>query len=155
LTSSEPQLLWEAEESSGTSVRTTARFSLSLRTGAAEDDDQFGWQLLGTDGNALGSLWVNAMDGSVRLAQPDGTVQSSTQSLTPGADAYPVEVILDPVQGVWTATIGGQQVSQPLSLPPGSQLGSIYGVWDLGSDGQSSGASIILDDLSVEATSAP
>lgn len=155
LTSSEPQLLWEAEESSGTSARTTAHFSLSLQAGAAEDDDQFGWQLLGTDGNALGSLWVNAMDGSVRLAQPDGTVQSSTQSLTPGADAYPVEVILDPLQGVWTATIGGQQVSQPLSLPPGSQLGSIYGVWDLGSDGQSSGASIILDNLSVEATSAP
>lgn len=154
--SAEPVVLWnDSLNQSPTSGTVVASFTMSLETGGENGDDQFAWQVTNPDGDPLLALWVNAADGSIRSVQPNGVAHRSIQHMTPGGGAHRFEITVDPAAGTWITMMDGVPVTAPVPLPAGARFGDISAVWDLGADGQSSGASIIFDDFAVEAEQVP
>ncbi|GEP44251.1 immunoglobulin domain-containing protein [Brevifollis gellanilyticus] len=149
--SSEPVQLWadQVETLSGAG-EVAASFRMGLDGGSEDGDDQFGWQITGTDGKPLGALWVNGATGQLSLVQPDGSVQESIQRITPGGGAHRMELVLSAKGGTWQARIDGVDVAAPAALPAGVSFGGIYAAWDLGPDTKASGASMIFSDFTVE-----
>ncbi len=154
--STEPVVLWnDSLNQSPTSGTVVASFTMSLESGGESGDDQFAWQVTNPDGDPLLALWVNAADGSIRSVQPDGVAHPSIQHMTPGGGAHRFEITVDAAAGTWITMMDGVPVTAPVPLPAGARFGDISAVWDLGADGQSSGASIIFDDFAVEAEQVP
>ncbi len=152
----EPIVLWnESGDQPVGNGRVVTSFTMSLEEGQLGGDDQFAWQVSNPEGNPLLALWVNAADGSIRSVQPDGTTHNSLQHITPGAGSHRFEITVDPAAGTWITMMDGVPVTAPVPLPAGARFGDISAVWDLGADGQSSGASIIFDDFAVEAEQVP
>lgn len=145
----EPVFLWkDLEGSTADSKSVTTSFKMSL-TGA-EGDDSFAWQVDGSDGSPLVALWVNSATGAIRAVERDGTVHESIQHLVSGSP-HKFEVVVDQQANTWSARIDGAPVTEPIALPKGVRFGDVSAVWDLGQDGQASGASINFDDFSVTA----
>lgn len=145
----EPVFLWkDLEGSTANSKSVTTGFKMSL-TGA-EGDDSFAWQVDGSDGAPLVALWVNSATGTLRAVERDGTVHESIQHLVSGSP-HRFEVVVDHQTNTWSARIDGAPVTEPIALPKGVRFGDVSAVWDLGQDGQASGASINFDDFSVTA----
>jgi hypothetical protein len=154
--STEPVVLWnDSLNQSPTSGTVVASFTMSLESGGENGDDQFAWQVTNPDGDPLLALWVNAADGSIRSVQPNGVAHRSIQHMTPGGGAHRFEITVDAAAGTWITMMDGVPVTAPVPLPAGARFGDISAVWDLGADGQSSGASIIFDDFAVEAEQVP
>jgi hypothetical protein len=149
----EPMALWhDVREEAKISRQVVSKFSMSLEPGEENGDDQFGWQVSGSDGKSLLALWVDSTSGRISSVEPDGTVHESIQHITPGGGAHRFEIVVNQDAGSWIIHMDGVPVTQEsIPLPPGACFSDVSTVWDLGQDGRASGASIIFDDFSVEA----
>ncbi len=149
----EPMALWhDVREEAKSSRQVVSKFSMSLELGEENGDDQFGWQVSGSDGEALLALWVDSATGRISSVEPDGTVHESIQHITPGGGAHRFEIVVNQEAGSWIIHMDGVPVTkESIPLPLGARFSDVSTVWDLGQDARASGASIIFDDFSVEA----
>ena len=149
----EPVVLWhDVGNQAQSSSQVVSSFTMRLEPGEENGDDQFGWQVSGTDGKALLALWIDSATGRISSVEPDGTVHDSIQHITPGGGAHRFEIAVNQQAGTWVVYMDGVSVTEgSIPLPAGSRFSDISTVWDLGADGRSSGASIIFDDFSVDA----
>ena len=131
-------------------VRTS--LNLSIERPDSIGDDQFAWQITDTNGDALLAVWINSVDGSIRMVQPDGSSLISNVILQPNGERISLEILVDTISSTWTVFVGGAPVGEPLSLAADSTFGRVSAVWDLGLDGVASGASMIFRDFKVEQT---
>lgn len=148
---SEPVVIWsdkpaEALDASG---HVTAGFTMSLEEGASDGDDQFSWQVNDPAGKSLGALWVDTASGGIRLVEPNGTVHTTTQRMTPGGGAHYFVMDVDGASSSWTVSMDGVTLTKPVPLEKGGSYGEIFGVWDLGADAKASGASILFKDFRI------
>jgi hypothetical protein len=153
LADSGPVLIWrDAKSQALSSSQVVSSFTMSLESGKENGDDQFSWQVNGTDGKSLLALWVDSATGRISSVEPDGTVHESAQHITPDGGAHRFEIVVNQKAGTWVVYMDGVPLTEDgIPLPTGSRFSEISTVWDLGLDGQSSGASIIFDDFRVEA----
>ena len=153
LADSGPVLIWrDAKSQALSSSQVVSSFTMSLESGKENGDDQFSWQVNGTDGKSLLALWVDSATGRISSVEPDGTVHESAQHITPDGGAHRFEIVVNQKAGTWVVYMDGVPLTEDgIPLPKGSRFSEISTVWDLGLDGQSSGASIIFDDFRVEA----
>jgi len=136
----------------GTGAQTvTMSFTMSLESGGA-GDDQFAWQIGGADDQALGALWLDTRSGELSLVESDGTRHTSIQHVTSGGGAHRFEITYDAEASTWSATIDGVMISEkPAKLAQGAAFKEIFGVWDVGVDGQASGAAVMVSDFTMSA----
>ncbi len=149
----EPQIIWNDEAVvPGTGAQTvTMSFTMSLESGGA-GDDQFAWQIGGADDQALGALWLDTRSGELSLVESDGTRHTSIQHVTSGGGAHRFEITYDAEASTWSATIDGVMISEkPAKLAQGAAFKEIFGVWDVGVDGQASGAAVMVSDFTMSA----
>ncbi len=148
-----PVVMWhDAEGQALSSSQVVSSFTMSLESGKENGDDQFSWQVNGADGKSLLALWVDSATGRISSVEPDGTVHESAQHITPDGGAHRFEIAVNQQAGTWIVYMDGVPLTEEsIPLPAGSRFSEISTVWDLGLDGQSSGASVIFDDFRVEA----
>jgi hypothetical protein len=126
--------------------------NLSIERPDSIGDDQFAWQIKDIKGDALLAVWINSVDGSIRMVQPDGSSLISNVILQPNGERISFEILVDTISSTWTLFVGGVPVGEPQSLAADSTFGRVSAVWDLGVDGVASGASMIFRDFKVEQT---
>lgn len=154
--SSQPVSLWQPEAGSNVTGGTVvSSFSMGLEPGNDNGDDQFAWQVSSADGSPLMALWINAADGSLRVVQPDGTVTTSAQHITPGGGTHRFEIAVNLDDDTWITLMDGVPVTAPVKIAPDASFGDISAVWDLGQDQTASGASITFSNFRVEGLVAP
>ena len=148
---SEPVVIWSDRAAAAVDAagHLTAGFTMSLESGASAGDDQFSWQVNDSSGKSLGALWVDTASGGLRLVEPNGTVHSATQRMTPGGGAHYFVIDVDGASSSWTVSMDGVTLTTPVPLGKTVSYGEIFGTWDLGADATASGASIIFKDFRI------
>lgn len=145
----EPVNLWSADAavpSDSGNASASLNLKLNLPEGS-ESSDRFGWTIYDQDKSPLASLWINAADGVVHLAQADGTDQVLDQKVISGS-RHKFEFSLDRDASTLNVSIDGVTLVEALSLPANSRFGDIGATWIPSQDG-SPHASMVFDDVNV------